>query len=219
MATVRTGDRLAIASLIGLMSLGAAAPAIAQPIESSDSVSEETVPYLRPPASCPSEIEPLMAGLLRDLPGYANRVAHRSLGLNEEVAGFGTILVAGRAEFDPLDISTLTFSEGTAASPETIQQVFFTTLERQYTATQFVQLEQYHWLFLTAAEDGWRLALMFSRVAADETLARPPTPPRETSEGIIGQAVRLWLRDCRAGAIYPVEPAEEATVEESTTGR
>ena len=67
---------------------------------------------------------------------------------------------------------------------------------------------------------------LLSKFQQDQTIfvglrgqTRPPTPPRETSEGIIGQAVRLWLRDCRAGAIYPVEPVEEATVEESTTGR
>ncbi|NER78466.1 MAG: hypothetical protein F6K42_02595 [Leptolyngbya sp. SIO1D8] len=163
---------------------------------------------MRPKTTCPSELGTLMVGLLRDLPSYANRVAHRSLGLNEDVAGFGTILVAGQAELAPLDLSALTFSEPAISSSEPIHQAFFTTLERQYTTTDYVHLEQYHWLFLTKAEDGWRLVLIFSRTAVDEPAARPPTSPRENSDGIVGQAVRLWLRDCRAGAIYPIVPTE-----------
>jgi hypothetical protein len=169
----------------------------------------DSAPYLRPQAACPEELETLITGLLRDLPSYANRVARR-LGTNEGIAGFGTILVAGRAEFEPLNLADLTFGsraeDANAEGSEALQQVFFTTLERQYTATEQIQLEEYHWLFLTPAEDGWRLAFMFSRLAVQGSIVRPPTPPRESSDGIIGQGVRLWLRDCRAGAVYPVEP-------------
>jgi hypothetical protein len=155
--------------------------------------------------TCPNDIETLLAGLLRDLPGYANRVATRSLGISEEMAGFGTVLIAGRAEFEPLDIDARTFDGEPTITAEDIQQVFFTTLERQYTPDDFVNLEQYHWLFLTQGEDGWRMVLLFSRTAPNEATVRPPTPPRENSDGIIGQAVRLWLRDCRADAVYPIE--------------
>lgn len=169
---------------------------------------DEESPFLRPPSPCPTDLEVLITGLLRDLPGYANRVARRSLGIPEDNTGFGTVLLAGRAEFEPLDISPLTFDGGPTLTAEDVQQVFFTTLERRYTATDDVTLEQYHWLFLTLAEDGWRLALMFTRTAPDEATIRPPTPPRENSDGIIGQAVHLWLRDCRAGAVYPIDPAD-----------
>ncbi|MEO1093524.1 MAG: hypothetical protein AAFX01_01325 [Cyanobacteria bacterium J06638_28] len=182
--------------------------------ESSDR--PEPAQYLRPRTACPRDVEILTAGLLRDLPGYANRVARRSLGLNEDIVGFGTVLVAGRAEFEPLDITPRTFSDPDINSQETIQQVFFTTLERQYSGTEVLNLEHYHWLFLTEAEDGWRLALMFSRVVVDDDSIRPPTPPRESSEGITGQAVRLWLRDCRAGAVYPIDVP--ATTEDGGIG-
>lgn len=189
----------------------------AQELETAPSETAEPTPYLRPRTTCPQDVETLTIGLLRDLPGYANRVASRSLGVNDDIGGFGTVLVAGQAEFEPLDIAPRTFREPEEGSQDPIQQVFFTTLERQYSGTEVLNLEHYHWLFLTEAEDGWRLALMFSRVAVDAGAMRPPTPPRESSEGITGQAVRLWLRDCRAGAVYPVDAptADDSTVDDS----
>lgn len=193
-----------VGGLVGLIPLLGSVPAIAQP-----SPPEEH--FLRPQVPCPQDLETLTTALLRDLPGYANRVARSSLGVNEGVAGFGTILVAGRPEFEPIDFSLRTFSDRPDTEDEAIHQVFFTTLERQYTNTEALLLEQYHWLFLTEGEDGWRLALMFSRLAVEESSARPPTPPRESSEGIIGQAVQRWLRDCRAGAVYPVESPGETS--------
>ncbi|NJN20175.1 MAG: hypothetical protein HC812_01910 [Leptolyngbya sp. RL_3_1] len=92
-------------------------------------------------------------------------------------AGFGTVLVAGRAEFEPLDISDRLF-DSDRYDPEAIQQVFFTTLERQYTETEPVQIQQFHWLFLTQADDGWRVVLMFSRLGVVGDQPRPPTPTR-----------------------------------------
>lgn len=171
--------------------------------ESGDAEPEEDRPFLRPEMTCPSDLAVLTEGLLRDLPSYANRVARRSLGVREG-NGFGTVLLAGRAELEPLEISPLTFSNAGDISENAVRQVFFTTLERQYSDTDFVNLEHYHWLFLTEAEDGWRMVLLFSRLTVDETSIRPPTPSRESSDGIIGQAVRLWLRDCRAGTVDPI---------------
>ena len=207
--------RIGILACLGATSMAAFNKAIAQ---STETLHPEIAPpqpevietptYLRPSTTCPRAIEPLMSGLLRDLPGYANRVAYRSLGISADATGFGTLLIAGQAEFDPLDVSILTLSDESDVSPETIQQAFFTTLEWQYTQTDPIPIEQYHWLFLTEAADGWRLALMFSRVANDTSTDRPPTPPQESSDGIVGQAVRLWLRDCRAGAVYPMDSAD-----------
>ncbi len=190
--------------LTGLAAIAPSQPAIAQSSDLPQPERPETIPHLRPETSCPRDLEVLMSGLLRDLPGYANRVAYRSIQANEDPTGFGTILVAGQAEFEPIDVSTLTFDES-ATTAETIQQVFFTTLEWQYQVDAIAPLEQYHWLFLTEASDGWRLALMFSRIANDEAVIQPPTPRRESSNGIIGQAVQLWLRDCRAGDVYPID--------------
>jgi hypothetical protein len=192
---------------LGLFWLGTVGRAIAQAPTEEPPDTESL--FLRPPTTCPADLPTLITGLLRDLPGYANRVAHRSLGIAADDTGFGTILVAGQAEFDPLDITPLTFDGHGEPSNSAVQQVFFTTLERHYTAHELVQLEQYHWLFVVPSDDGWYMVLLFSRTAPHEGTRRPPTPPRENSDGIIGQAVRLWLRDCRAGAIYPVETGGE----------
>lgn len=176
--------------------------------------------YLRPQNACPADLEPLLAGLLRDLPSYANRVARRSLGVNAGVAGYGTLLLAGRAEFEPLDIRDRQFGSS-SREPDAVRQVFFTTLERQYTATEQIHLQQFHWLFITLGSDGWYPVAMFSRLGVDparETALRPPTPPQESSDSVVGQAVRLWLRDCRAGAVYPVEDSDLEAVGIVETG-
>jgi hypothetical protein len=106
-----------------------------------------------------------------------------------------------------------------------LQQVFFTTLERQYWRNQMVSLQNYHWLFLVQNQDGWYLGLLYSSLgrypSGDGPLSpvasqRAPTPPEESSDGIIGQAIRLWLRDCRAGAVFPANAAEDSTFPDST---
>jgi len=148
--------------------------------------------------TCPSDVEPLTSLMLRDLPNYANRVIQRSRSVNEDIDLY--IIVAGRAEFQPLTLGPGSYSSVTATNVEPPQQVFFTTLERQYVDGSAIETQNFHWLFLTQTNSGWRLAMMFTRFGS-ASAKRPPTPPRESSDGIIGQAVRLWLRDCRADAI------------------
>ncbi|WP_201279025.1 hypothetical protein [Leptolyngbya iicbica] len=197
---------------LGLM-LGAIAAA---PSWASDAAPE---PFLRPPMVCPQDVETLTTGLLRDLPSYANRVARRTLGTTPDDTQFGTMLVAGRAEFEPLPLESLAFEP---VADDATQQVFFTMLERRYLEGETIRQEQYHWLFLVPTADGWRLTLMFSRLGAADQPTRPPTPPQESSDGIMGQAVRLWLRDCRAGTLFPIEadpPEPEATDMPEPTGR
>lgn len=194
---------------LGGTSFPARADTTAETVEAPSETSAEAPP-LRPQGACPTELEPLVAGLLRDVPSYANRVARRSVGVNQGVAGYGTLLLAGRAELEPLDIRDRLFGSA-PYDPATVHQVFFTTLERQYTATEQIYLQQFHWLFVTPTSEGWYPVMMFSRLGVDpqrETALRPPTPPQESSDSVVGQAVRLWLRDCRAGAVYPVEPAD-----------
>jgi hypothetical protein len=41
---------------------------------------------------------------------------------------------------------------------------------------------------------------VYSQLASLEP-AQVPLPPLDTSQGTIGQAVRLWLRDCEAGTL------------------
>jgi len=153
--------------------------------------------------TCPADVETLTSQLIRDLPSYANRVIQRSRRLNRTVDSFSYVLVAGKPEFAPLSLGPGQYSSAASvADVEPPKQVFITTLERQYLGGKAIESQHYHWLFLTQTPGGWRLALMFSRIGSSSP-GRSPTPPRESSKGVIGQAVTLWLRDCRAGAIRP----------------
>ncbi|WP_198807403.1 hypothetical protein [Leptolyngbya sp. BL0902] len=175
--------------------------------------------YLRPSEACPAEYETLVTTLLRDLPQYANLVAARSFrppvvppttdGQDSATpptpSPVGTMLIASQPDFEPIDLSDRAFGAGLDSESD-IRQVFFTTLERQYLSNRVVSLQQFHWLFLVQAEGGWRSVLLYSSLGGDP--ARPLaeqrlTPPQESSQGVVGQAVRLWLRDCRAGAVFP----------------
>ena len=153
--------------------------------------------------TCPADVETLTSQLIRDLPSYANRVIQRSRRLNRTVDSFSYVLVAGKPEFAPLSLGPGQYSSAASvADVEPPKQVFITTLERQYLRGKAIESQHYHWLFLTQTPSGWRLALMFSRIGSSSP-GRPPTPPRESSKGVIGQAVTIWLRDCRVGAIRP----------------
>jgi hypothetical protein len=153
--------------------------------------------------TCPADVETLTSQLIRDLPSYANRVIQRSRRLNRTVDSFSYVLVAGKPEFAPLSLGPGQYSSAASvADVEPPKQVFITTLERQYLRGKAIESQHYHWLFLTQTPSGWRLALMFSRIGSSSP-GRSPTPPRESSKGVIGQAVTIWLRDCRAGAIRP----------------
>jgi hypothetical protein len=154
----------------------------------------------RPVYTCPIEIETLTDHLLPDLPSYANRVIQRSRRVvDRELYIPLYVIIAGRPEFDPLPLK-ITPSQYKPQFPDTTQQVFFTTLERQYTNTRAVKLQNYHWLFLTRTSEGWKLVTLYSQLASLHP-TDPPLPPLETSNGSIGQGIRLWLRDCQAGAL------------------
>jgi hypothetical protein len=156
-----------------------------------------TPDFIRPPGPCPSQLQTLMPLLLRDLPSYANRVNQRASTTYRTADRPGYVLLAGRPEYEPLSLGPGEYSSATESE---VSQVFFTTLERQYVSGQAVQLQHFHWLFLIPTEQGWRLVLMLSSLGgqpADE----PPTPPRDSSQGVVAEAIRLWLRDCAAGSI------------------
>lgn len=164
---------------------------IAQSAESS---------FIRPQTTCPDQLEGLVALLLRDLPGYANRVSQRAYIEDFRVTDYipGTIILAGQPEFQPIELASREYAS--MQPDDTTQQVFFTTLERQYTRQRVVDLQHYYWLFLTQTQDGWRMVLLFSSLGPTTT-NEPPTPPQDASQGVVAQAIRLWLRDCRAGSI------------------
>ncbi|MFQ4139720.1 hypothetical protein PGN35_025750 [Nodosilinea sp. PGN35] len=177
--------------------------------------------YLRPTNPCPNDPQVLATQLLADLPSYANRVSSRNLDLSTAAPRPGTtVLVASAPDLTPLDLSQLSpggSAAGFGLEPGAeLQQVFFTTLERQYWQGQSVSLQHHHWLFLAPTQEGWYMALLFSSLSSYRDggplpAGRPPTPPQESSDGIVGQAIRLWLRDCRAGAVFPVDAGAEGT--------
>ena len=148
-------------------------------------------------SNCPADLETLTSLLLKDLPSYANRVIQRTRRRNRSVDLFSYVIVAGKPEFEPLSLGPGQYTSVVpAAESQPPQQVFFTTLERQYSNGKVIERENYHWLFLTQTPSGWRLAMVFTRLGSTSK-EHPPLPPRETSNGVIGQAVRLWLRDYR----------------------
>ncbi|MEC4806478.1 MAG: hypothetical protein SAJ12_19125 [Jaaginema sp. PMC 1079.18] len=173
---------------IGVLSVIVALPGMAQPLDDT--------------RTCPGDAETLMALMLRDLPSYANRVLRRSRILDNPDDDYDrSIFLAGRPEFQPLSLSPIAVSQvGDIDPSEPPQQVFFTTLETIQHQDRLYRVQSYYWLFLSETEVGWRLSLLYARLgSANEE--RTALPPRENSNGIVGQAVKLWLRDCRNNAI------------------
>lgn len=155
--------------------------------------------FTLPAQACSQDFEPLTTRLLSDIPSYANRVMQRSRSGRDYLT---YVQLAGRADFQPLSL-------GGNEDGET-RQVFFTTLEQQFTGDRALTRQHYHWLFLTPTDAGWAMVYLFTRFGEGDPQAEP-MPPRETSNGIIGQAITLWLRDCQAGALRPLPDSPRST--------
>jgi hypothetical protein len=133
--------------------------------------------------TCPTEFQPLITNLLKDLPSYTNRIAVRSRPL-DQTRTLPKIITAGRPEFEPLPDDNTT--------DPTLKQVFFTTIEQQIIGKTTLTHQQFHRLLLTDTRYGWRIVNLYTRFNSGDT----PQPPRETSQGDLGQGIKLWLRDC-----------------------
>ncbi len=158
---------------------------------------------LRHSLSCNIPLTTLTETLVRDLPSYANRVAQRSSGTLGNRRRPTYMIVASQPDSDPLPLPA--GSDTATPADDSLQQVFITTLERQYErptlgAERSQDNQHYHWLFLAENNDGWYLAFAYSSFGHEDPDA-PITPPRDSTIGILGRAVTLWMRDCRAGAI------------------
>jgi len=151
-------------------------------------------------SSCPNDVDNLTTLLVRDLPAYANRTSQRAFNSERSVNPLSYVIVAGKPEIASLTLGPGPYLPIGSPPDPSLRQMFITTLRRSYTADRAIELQEYHWLFLTQAQDGWRMAMMFSQIGSYPA-GQPPSPPRESTEGSIGQAVSLWLRDCRAGRI------------------
>lgn len=218
-----------LASVTLLLGLGAAAPVLAQAI-----ANPQTSPGPRG-QGCPPAIAPLVDQLLADLPSYANRAIQRQHGGGAPARLY--VMVAGAAEIEPWPttepaigptagpaafpasaLPPVPAPPGQAAAPARYQ-VFFTTLERQYSPPQDLaaaapsrqsqSLQQFHWLILSrpeaAALPPWQLLSLRSQLAPypqaerdNSSIAPLLSPPRDSRRGAIAQAIELWLRDCSA---------------------
>jgi hypothetical protein len=147
-------------------------------------------------------IENLVTTLMRDLPSYANRASQRARRLQRKTDVYSYMSVAGKPDFTPLPLNPgINTTDAPKSSDEKVEQVFFTTLERQYTGRRSLQLQEFHWLFLTKNNSGWQMVTMFSQIGSYPVTKNPPTPPRDSSNGTVAQGINAWLRDCRAGSI------------------
>lgn len=153
---------------------------------------------------CPTELEPLVESMLPELPGYINRELQRSrptsLGIslpNNDNNASSYVLLAGKPEFEPLPPgSARSAIDSSENQQEQVFQAFITTLERTYIQNQMLEFQGYHWLFLTPVPSGWRLVQMFSSWGSYPADGKT-TPPQDSSNSAVGQAIRTWLRDCR----------------------
>jgi hypothetical protein len=149
--------------------------------------------------ACPTNVADLTPLLLRDIPSYANRMIVRGR-QTVELRDLPSVIVAGRAEPEPLTVES-----DLAPNDPKLEQLFFTTLGRQRVADRLVESQQFHWLFLTQTSTGWQLTMSYTRTGSYPKADQAITPPRESSQGVIGQAVTRWLRDCNAGSIRPLK--------------
>ncbi|MBD2345990.1 hypothetical protein H6G18_17820 [Anabaena subtropica FACHB-260] len=146
-------------------------------------------------------LETLTTQLLRDLPGYANRATQRGRRLRRSSDIYSYTLVAGKPEFQslPLELDG-SHTDGQKNTASDIEQVFFTTLHRQYIDKKAVELQEFHWLLLTKTPSDWRFVMMLTQTGAYPQ-QQPPSPPRDSSNGSIAQGIKTWLRDCQAGSV------------------
>jgi hypothetical protein len=164
-----------------------------------------TPPFSPPPLEriaatgiCPAQLEDIGQLLVRDLPSYTNRVIQRRRKRTDRL--YSSIVAAGNPEYVALPLVS---QEYTPVYPKDApKQVFITTLERQYTDQKSVELQQFHWLFLTKTRIGWRLVTMYSRLNIKSSSANNSiVPPTESSGTAVGEAIRIWLKDCHAGGV------------------
>lgn len=145
---------------------------------------------------CPNNLEFLGNKLVQDIPSYANRVIQKSRKSSQEIQTIPLyIIIASKPEFEPISLTQNQYQTNTN---EEVKQIFFTTLERQYLReNKVIETQNYHWLLLTETSQGWRMIMILSRFGSSNP-NQISSPPKNTTNGIMGQAVKLWFRDCAA---------------------
>ena len=149
------------------------------------------------PQTCPVKVASLTNLLVRDLPGYTNRLIQQRRNRTDKL--YSSIVTASMPELTPIEIVSHEYPDRFPQSAST--QVFIGTLERQYTGLQSTQLQQFYWLFLAQTRMGWRLANIYSRTGGFPTANTAISPPIESSKTVVGEAIRIWLNDCYLGKV------------------
>ena len=152
---------------------------------------------------CPQELSELAQLMTNDISDYANRVIQKSSIYSHPLDFLPTyIITTSPAEIKPLPLNQSQFTSEIEITPEDAQQIFFTSLERQYPNNKtMIETQNYHWLIMTLTHEGWNLAMAFTKFGYPRQDKIIVSPPHDTTYGIIGQAVSLWLKDCRSGTL------------------
>ncbi len=169
---------------VGLILFGSLLLTTSQVARANSSIRLDLAPR---PETCAPEFPKLIQQMLPVLPSYANRVYIRS-DLPKRY-----MIIASPPNFEPLPLQISGQPTHATSDPP---QVFFSTLIRRYQGQQIENLQEYHWLFLTRSETGWRFSMLYTSLGSYPQ-NNPPSPPRNNSEGAIATAIRAWLRDCR----------------------
>ncbi|BAQ63707.1 hypothetical protein [Geminocystis sp. NIES-3709] len=153
---------------------------------------------------CDYNLDDLSKLLVKDIPDYANRVIQRSRIHSHPLDFFPIyVITAGNTELQSLPLAQNQYKTTLKSSSEDdIKQVFFTTLERQYSSNDLIiETQNFHWLMVTETPKGWQMIMLLTKLGYPDDLNNQnfiSSPPRDSSEGIIGQSVKLWLRDCQS---------------------
>ncbi len=134
---------------------------------------------------------------MRDLPSYVNRLIQQRRKRTDEV--YSSIVTASVPELQPIEIVSREYPPHFPQAAPT--QVFISTLERQYTGIKSAQLQQFHWLFIAKTRLGWRLVSIYSRTSGFPSVDAAITPPIESSNTTVAEAIRIWLHDCHLGKV------------------
>jgi len=147
-------------------------------------------------SQCPTEIPELADLLVQEISDYTNRVIQtfRIFPVNEDFLPV-YVITAGKPELEPIIIQQTQYRQ---TKDNHIEQIFFTTLERQYpSSNRVIQTQNSHWLLLTPTPQGWQMVMLLTRFGTANHNS-VSSPPQDTTNGAIGQAVKLWLRDCQS---------------------
>ncbi|MGI0482857.1 hypothetical protein ACN4EE_18985 [Geminocystis sp. CENA526] len=152
---------------------------------------------------CGGNLQELADFLVKDIADYANRVIQRSRIYSHGLEFLPTyVITASKPDLEPLPLEQTQYKSSLKNIDENqVKQIFFTTLERQYSSqNRIIETQNFHWLMLTPTEKGWRMIMLLTRLGYPNDNGSQnfiSSPPRDSSDGIIAQSVKLWLRDCQ----------------------